>query len=77
MPMVCALACRHLGLSPQEAITAGTRNAALLLRLSDRGAIAPGLRADMLLLKGSDERAVAFEFGTSPVERVIVGGRVV
>lgn len=77
MPMVCALACRHLGLSPQEAITAGTRNAALLLRLSDRGAIAPGLRADMLLLKGSDERAVAFEFGSSPVERVIVGGRVV
>ncbi len=77
MPMIIALAVRHLGLSPQEAIVAATRNPALLLGLIDRGAVAPGLRADLIMLKDRDERAIGFEFGSSPVGTVIAGGRVV
>jgi imidazolonepropionase len=77
MPFVIALAVRHLGLSPQEAIVASTRNPALLLGLPDRGAIAPGLRADMIMLKDRDERAIGFEFGSSPVRTVIAAGRIV
>lgn len=77
MPMICAIAVRHLGLSPQEAIAASTRNPALLLGMSDRGVIAVGSRADLVLLKETDERSVAFGFGGSPIKAVIAGGRVV
>jgi imidazolonepropionase len=74
MPMIIALAVRHLGLSVAEAITATTVNPARLLGFTDRGVIAPGLRADLLLLRHTDERALGFEFGGNPVERVICGG---
>ncbi len=75
MPFIVTLAVRHLGLSPNEAIVASTINPARLLGFTDRGAITPGARADLVLLRHTDERGVAFEFGSSPVERVIVGGR--
>jgi imidazolonepropionase len=77
MAMIIALAVRHLGLSPQEAVTASTANPASLLGLTDRGRVAVGQRADLLLLHDSDERSVAFGFGDSPVAAVISGGRVV
>lgn len=75
MPLVMAIAVRHMGLSPQEAITAATLNPACVLGLRDRGWIGPGARADVLLLKSADERSIAFEFGTSPIAQVIVAGR--
>lgn len=78
MPMTIAIAVRHLGLSPQEALTASTANPAALLGLGgDRGRVAVGQRADLLLLRESDERSVAFGFGDSPVHTVIAGGRIV
>lgn len=77
MPMAVALAVRHCGLTPEEAIAAATVNAASLLGLSDRGTIAPGQRADVLLLKHSDERMLAYEFGGDPIELVVLGGRIV
>jgi imidazolonepropionase len=77
MAFVIALAVRHLGLMPVEALACATLNPARLLGLSDRGYIAPGARADLLLLKEGDERALAYEFGTSPVHTVWAGGRVV
>lgn len=76
MPFIIALAVRHLGLSPTEAITAATINPARLLGFTDRGVIAPGQRADLVLLRHTDERALAFEFGGNPVERVVCGGKV-
>lgn len=75
--MVIALAVRHLGLSPQEALAAAPVNPASLLGLSDRGRVAIGQRNDLLLLRDVDERSVAFEFGDSPVEKVICGGRII
>lgn len=77
MPMIIAMSVRHLGLSPSEAMVASTINPARLLGLTDRGVIAPGARADLLLLRHTDERGVAFEFGASPVDKVITAGRVV
>lgn len=75
MPFTLALAARFTGLSPAEAIAAATVNPAALLGLTDRGVIAPGLRADLLLLRHRDERALAIEFGDSPVDAVIVNGK--
>lgn len=74
MPMAVALAVRHCGLTPAEAINACTANPAALLGLPDRGGIAPGMRADLLLLRHRDERFLAYEFGGDPVERVVAGG---
>lgn len=77
MPLAIALAVRHCGLTPAEAINACTVNAAALLGLEDRGYIAPGARADMILLRHEDERALAYELGGNPVGCVIAGGRVI
>lgn len=77
MPMVIALAVRHCGLSPAEAIAAATVNPATLLELDDRGTISPGMRADLILLRHRDERELAYEFGDSPIDAVICAGRVV
>lgn len=70
-----AMAVRHLGISPAEALTAATANPAALLGFNDRGAIEVGRRADLLLLRSSDERALAFELGYPPIAQVIVGGK--
>ena len=77
MPLVIALAVRHAGLTPTEAIAAATVNPATLLGLHDRGTLAAGQRADLLLLEHRDERALAYELGGDPVLAVIAGGRVV
>ena len=76
IPMAIALAVRHSGLTPAEAIIASSRNPAALLGLTDRGTIAPGARADLLLLHHTDERALAYEFGTNPIQHVITAGTI-
>jgi len=75
MPLVIALAVRHSGLTPAEAITACTVNAAAVLGLTDRGTIEPGQRADMILLRHRDERQLAHEFGGNPVDCVLAAGQ--
>jgi len=77
MPFAIALAVRHCGLTPAEAIVAATVNAAAVLGLKDRGRIEPGLRADLILLHHKDERLLAYEVGGNPVDRVICNGVVV
>jgi len=74
MPLAIAIAVRYGRLSPAEAITACTWNAASVLGFSDRGAIQPGSRADLILLRHCDERTLAYEVGGSPVERTVVDG---
>ncbi len=76
IPFAVSLAVRHNGLTPAEALTAVTANAAHLLRLHDRGSIFPGMRADLVLLRHRDEREVAHTVGGSPVALVVVGGEV-
>jgi imidazolonepropionase-like amidohydrolase len=41
------------GLTPLQAITLATRDAAALLQLQDRGTLAPGKRADLLVVDGN------------------------
>ncbi|MCI0629266.1 MAG: imidazolonepropionase [Phycisphaerales bacterium] len=78
MPFIVALACRKLRLSPAEAITAATYNAACVLGLQySVGSIEVGKRADLQLLDSSDERELAFEFATPGPLVVIVNGEVV
>jgi imidazolonepropionase len=69
-----ALAVRLNGLTPAEALTAATVNAAAALGMSDRGAIVPGARADLVALEYSDWRGVAYTLGASPIAQVFIAG---
>lgn len=77
MPLAIALAVRACRLTPAEAISACTVNAAALLGLRDRGTIAPGQRADLIVLRHRDERMLAYELGDNPIDLVVCAGRVV
>lgn len=76
MPLAAAMAVRHCGLTPAQAITACTANAAAVLALTERGCIAPGMRADLILLKHTDERMLTHELGGDSVAMVICDGAV-
>ena len=75
LPLVCSLAATQLHLSPAEALTACTVNAAHVLRRADRcGRLAPGFRADVALLDAPDWRYLAYHFGGRVVAGAVVGG---
>lgn len=74
LPLALAMSVRLNGLTPAEALTACTVNAAAALGLGDRGALVPGQRADFLALHGEDWRDLAYALGMSPVRDVFIGG---
>jgi imidazolonepropionase len=77
LPLVCALACTQLGLSPEEALAASTVNAAHVLARADRkGRISPGYDADLVLLAAEDWRHLAYHLAGPIVDTVVVGGRI-
>jgi imidazolonepropionase len=63
LPLVMNLGCTRLGLSPAEALSACTANAAHVLGLNDVGRLAPGHRADVLVLDAPDWRHLAYHLG--------------
>lgn len=78
IPFVIALACRKLGLTVAEAITATTYNAACVLGLQDSlGSIEVGKRANLQLLDTFDERDLGFELATPGPLVVIVNGELI
>ena len=75
LPLVCSLAATQLHLSPAEALSACTVNAAHVLGRADRvGRLAPGYRADIALLDASDWRYLAYHLGGRVVTKTIVAG---
>ena len=63
------------GLTPTEALVAGTSASARLIGQSaDRGIIAPGMRADMVLIKGEPWKAIS---DVRKIDRVFLDGRLV
>jgi imidazolonepropionase len=75
MPMMIAIACSHLRLSPAEAIAATTYNAAFVVgREKNAGSIEADKRADFLLLNCEDYREIPNHFGVNPVSEVYIEG---
>ena len=75
LPLVCALTCTQMQMSPAEALAACTVNAAHVLGRADRvGRLAPGYDADIVLLDASDWRYLAYHLGGNHVAQVIQGG---
>ncbi|HLB63848.1 MAG TPA: amidohydrolase family protein, partial [Anaerolineales bacterium] len=76
MQFAIALACRHLRLTPAQAIAAATINAAAAISRADRvGSLEPGKQADLLILDAPDYRHLGYRFGTNLVSAVMKGGR--
>jgi imidazolonepropionase len=75
MPLMMTIACTQMGMTPEEAITASTLNAAAALALADRvGSIEPGKEADLVLCEVPDYRSLAYEFGVNHAAHVIKHG---
>jgi imidazolonepropionase len=76
MHAVLSLACVALRLSPEEALTASTINAAASLRLDlELGTLHAGKRADFQVLELPSWRAVGYAFADNPVVMTIKDGR--
>lgn len=72
------LACARLGLTPEQAITAATFNAASALRLAgSAGLLAPGLPADLVMMDVPDYRELILHAGHHDVLTVMRAGRAI
>ena len=77
LPLVCSLACTQLHLSPAEALSACTVNAAHVLGRADRtGRLTAGFAADLVLLDAPDWRYLAYHLAGPVVAAVVLGGEV-
>ena len=78
MPMVLSLACTQMKMSPAEAITASTVNAAYSVNRGDRiGSLEPGKLANFVIFDCEDYRELAYWFGMPQTHSVYVRGECV
>ena len=76
MPMVLSLACTQMKMSPAEALTAGTINAAYSLnRGATIGSLEQGKLANFVIFECADYREIPYWFGFPHVHSVYVHGR--
>jgi len=75
MPFILSLACLQMRMSPAEALTAATINAAWSLGLGDRiGSLEAGKEADFLIHEIADYRELAYLIAAPFRPRVFVAG---
>jgi imidazolonepropionase len=75
MPMMLSLACTQMKMSPAEAITAATINAACSLNRGDRiGSLEPGKLASFSIFDCEDYREIAYWFGFPQAHSLYVRG---
>jgi imidazolonepropionase len=72
-----ALSIRLNGLTPAEALTACTINAASALGRTDVGKLEEGCRADFLVLNDRDWRVLPYTLGATPLQNVFIAGKAV
>jgi imidazolonepropionase len=75
MPMILSLAATHMKMTPTEAITAATINAAYSLnRGAELGSLEPGKIADIVIHDCDDYRELAYFFGIEHASQVYCAG---
>jgi len=74
--MVLSLACTQMKMSPAEAITASTVNAAYSVKRCDKiGSLEPGKLANFVIFDCEDYRELAYWFGMPQTHAVYVYGQ--
>jgi imidazolonepropionase len=72
------MACYFMRMTPAEAITGATINAAYAVnRAGEVGSLEAGKRADVLVLGVSNHKFLGYRFGVNLVDKVIKNGRLV
>ena len=69
------MACTLFRMTPEEALSGVTRNAARALKIVDTGQIIPGYRADLAIWNISQPAELAYRIGFNPLQSRIFGGQ--
>ena len=78
IPLIFALAVLHMGMTPEEAVTALTINGAAALGHADRiGSLDPGKAGDAVILAYPSYLFIPYHLGINIVQTVIKAGEVV
>ncbi len=78
LQIIMSLASMVMRLTPSEAITASTVNAAYACGVDGTvGTLEPGKDCDLVVWQVDDHRAIPYHYGVNLVDRVIVSGKVV
>jgi len=78
MQTIIAFACREMRLTPAEALTATTINAAHAIdRAKEMGSLEVGKKADILVMNVPNHRFLGYRFGTNMVDKVVKNGVIV
>ena len=78
VPLLFALACTYMELTPEEAVTAFTINSAAALNRADRvGSIDVGKQGDLVLLQFPSYKFLPYHVGMNIVDTVIKRGEIV
>ena len=77
MPLMMTIACTHMRMTPEEAITASTLNGAAALGISNEvGSIEVGKQADIVLYDVPNYLTIPYHYGINHVWKVIKNGTV-
>ncbi|MFP3984777.1 MAG: imidazolonepropionase [Candidatus Bathyarchaeia archaeon] len=78
MQIAIAFACRKMRLTPAEAITAATINAAHSVnRAEEIGSLERGKKADIIILNMPNHKFLGYRFGVNLVDKVVKAGTIV
>jgi imidazolonepropionase len=78
MQFILSVACSAMRMTPAEAISAATINAAYALRRADRlGSLEPGKQADLIVMEVSDYREIPYYFAVNHCRMTVKAGAVV
>jgi imidazolonepropionase len=78
LQFILSLACTAMRLTPAEAISAATLNAAYALRRADRlGSLEPGKQADLAVMDVGDYREIPYYFGWNHCLMTVKRGRII
>jgi imidazolonepropionase len=77
MQLVIALGCYIMRLTPGEAVTAATINAAHAIgKANEVGSLEVGKKADAVVLNAPNHKFLGYHFGTNLVDKVVKNGRI-
>ncbi|MBC7554335.1 MAG: imidazolonepropionase [Taibaiella sp.] len=79
VPLLLTIACTQLKMTPEEAINAVTINGAAAMELQNiAGTIKAGKKANLIITKPMASISyIPYDYGNSPVEKVMINGRLV